>query len=146
MIDDDMANSDDLEAYSPSVQNIDTVITLIAVFHIVGGILTIPLVYIVFSSSFFEAPVIVTFMILAMGSILALTVPISIALGWAIWSLQPWAWKVAVVVNVLCLFFNIIGGVVLIALLNIILLFALNGTDVKLTLTPINAQGSTDLS
>ena len=146
MIDDDMANSEDLESYSPSVQNINTVITLIAVFHIIAGILTIPLVYIIFTSSFFEAPVIVTFMILAMGSILALTVPISIALGWAIWSLQTWAWKVAVVVNVLCLFFNIIGGIVLIALLNIVLLFALNGTDVKLALTPMITEDSKDLS
>ncbi len=141
-----MANSEDLESYSPSVQNINTVITLIAVFHIIAGILTIPLVYIIFTSSFFEAPAIITFMVLVMGSILSLSVPILIALGWAIWSLQPWAWKVAVVVNALCLFFNIIGGVVLIALLNIILLFALNATDVKLALTPINAQVSTDLS
>ena len=141
-----MADNDELESYSPSVQNFNTVITLIAVFHIIAGILTIPLVYIIFTSSFFEAPAIVTFMVLVMGSILSLSVPILIALGWAIGSLQPWAWKVAVVVNVLCLFFNIIGGVVLIALLNIILLFALNGTDVKLALTPINAQVSTDLS
>ncbi len=146
MIDDDKANSDDLESYSPSVQNINIVITLIAVFHIIAGILTIPLVYIIFTSSFFEAPVIVTLMVLVMGSILSLSVPILFALGWAIWSLQPWAWKVAVVVNVLCLFLNIIGGVVFIALLNIVLLFALNGTDVKLALTPINTQDFIDPS
>ncbi len=133
---DDTANSDELDSYSPSVQKIDTVITLIAVFHIIAGLLTIPLVYIIFSSSALQAPVIVTFMLIAMGTILALTVPISITLGWAIWSLQPWAWKIAVIVNVVCLFFNIVGGIVLIALFNIVLLFALNGTDVKLALTP----------
>lgn len=143
---DDIANSDDLESYSASVDNIDSMIKLIAVLQIIAGILTAPLVYIIFSSSFFEAPVIITFMIMVMGSILALTVPISFALAWGIWSLQPWAWKVAVVVNGICLFLNIIGGVVLIALLNIVLLFALNGTDIKLALTPIETQVFTDPS
>ncbi len=141
---DDTAESDDLESYSSSVQTIDTVITLIAILHIITGLLTIPLVYVIFSSNFFEAPVIVTFLVIVMGAILALTAPISIALGWAIWSLQPWAWKVAMIVNVSCLFLNIIGGVILIALLNIVLLFALNGTDVKLALTPINTQDFID--
>ncbi|MHA1930108.1 MAG: hypothetical protein ACTSV2_16170 [Candidatus Thorarchaeota archaeon] len=144
---DDMTNGDDLESYASSVQNINTVITLIAVIHIIAGILTIPLVYIIFSSSIFEAPLIVTFMLIFMGSILALTVPISITLGWAIWCLQPWAWKIAMVVNVTCLFLNIIGGIVLIALLNIVLLLALNGTDVKLALTPpTDTQDSIDRS
>ena len=142
---DDMPYSDDLESYAGSVQNTNTVITLIAVVQIITGILTIPLVYVIFSSNVFEAPVIITFMVIVMGSILFLAVPISFALGWAIWSLKPWAWKVAVVVNVLCLFFNIIGGIVLIALLNIVLLFALNGTDVKLALTTTDTQDSIDL-
>jgi len=135
-VSDDIPNSDDLESYTSSVDNINIVITLIAATHIISGILTIPLVYIIFSSSLFEAPVIVTFMQIFMGSILALTVPISITLGWAIWSLQPWSWKFAMVVNIVCLFLNIIGGIVLIALLNIVLLLALNGTDVKLALIP----------
>ena len=133
-----MSSSDDLDSYATSVQNIDTVITLIAVLHVIAGILTIPIVYTVFSSSLYEASAIVAVTILVMGSILALTVPISITLGWAIWSLQSWAWKVAMVVNVVGLFFNIIGGIVLIALLNIVLLVALNATDVKIELTPID--------
>ena len=139
-----MPSSDDLDSYAASVQNIYTVIKLIAVLHVIAGILTIPIVYISFLSSLYEAPAIVAFMIIVIGSILALTVPISITLGWAIWTLQSWAWKVAMVVNVVGLFFNIIGGIVLIALLNIVLLVALNGTDVKLALTPIDNQDPID--
>lgn len=141
---DDMPNSDDLESYAASVQNINIVITLIAVGHVIAGTLTIPLIYVIFSSNMYLAPLIVTFMIMAMRAIFTLTVPISFALGWAIWRLKPWAWKVAVGVNIVWLFLNIIGGIVLIALLNIILLFALNGTDVKLALTPIDTQDSID--
>lgn len=129
---------DDLESYSTEVDNIDRVITLIALFHIIVGMLAIPVVYIIFTSNLFQAPLIVTVMVIIQGSMLALSVPIAFVLGWAIWSLQPWAWKIAVIVNVVFLIFNIIGGIILIALLNIVLLFALYGPDVRLTLAPID--------
>ncbi len=132
----EIPNSDGLDSYASAVQNINIVITFIAVGHVIAGILTIPLIYVTYSSNIYLAPLIVTFLIIATRAIFTLTVPISFALGWAIWRLKPWAWKVAVGVNIVWLFLNIIGGIVLIALLNIILLFALNGTDVKLALTP----------
>ena len=76
LVSEDMPSSVDLDSYAASVQNIDTVIKLIAVLHVIAGILTIPIVYIVFSSSLYEAPANVAFMIIVMGSILALAVPI----------------------------------------------------------------------
>ncbi|MHA1575799.1 MAG: hypothetical protein ACTSU3_00420, partial [Candidatus Thorarchaeota archaeon] len=133
----DTNSSDVLEAYSADVDNIDVVITAIASSHIITGILTIPLVYIIFTSDLFQAPVIITIIAIVMGAILAVSIPIWFILGWAIWSLQPWIWKIAVIVNVVFLLVNILGGIILIAMLNIILLFALYASDVRLTLTPI---------
>jgi len=137
-------NLEDLESYSAEVDNIDRVITLIALFHIVAGLLTIPLVYNIFMSNLFQAPVIVTLLVIIRGSVLALSVPILFVLGWAIWSLQRWVWKVAIIVNVVLLSFNIIGGVILIAILNIVLLFALYGPDVRLALTHLDIQTYSD--
>jgi len=137
-------NLEDLESYTAEVDNIDRVITLIALFHIVAGLMTIPLVYNIFMSNLFQAPVIVTLLVIIRGSVLALSVPILFVLGWAIWSLQRWVWKVAIIVNVVLLSFNIIGGVILIAILNIVLLFALYGPDVRLALTHLDIQTYSD--
>jgi len=106
--------------------------------------MTIPLVYNIFMSNLFQAPVIVTLLVIIRGSVLALSVPILFVLGWAIWSLQRWVWKVAIIVNVVLLSFNIIGGVILIAILNIVLLFALYGPDVRLALTHLDIQTYSD--
>lgn len=137
-------NLDDLESYSDEVDSIDRVITLIALFHVVTGLLTIPVVYSIFMSDLFQAPVIVTLLVIIHGSVLAVTIPVVFVLGWAIWSLQSWAWKVAIIVNVVFLIFNVIGGVILIAILNIVLLFALYGSDVRLALTHIDEQDYSD--
>lgn len=136
----DRDNSDDLESYYAEVDNIDNTISLMALVHIITGLLTIPLIYNIITSDIFQAPVIITVIAIIQGSILVFSVPVWFVIGWAIWSLQPWVWKVAVIVNVVFLFFNIIGGIILIAIMNIVLLFALYGSDVRLALTPIDTR------
>jgi hypothetical protein len=126
---------ENLDSYNYSSKNIDSVISLLAGFHVITGLLTIPQVYAALSTSLIEAPTAIVFMYLSIGIVLAATVPFYIVIGGAIWSLQSWAWRVAVVVNVICLFFNLFGGVILTAILNIVLLLILNNSDVRLALS-----------
>ena len=134
----ELPNPEDFDNYSYSVKDIDTVVSLIAIFHAITGVLTFPLAYFILSSGPLQAPVIVIFMLMLEGAVLVVTIPVYIIIGVAIWSLQTWAWKVAVIINVVCLFFNIMGGVVLTAILNILLLLALNNSNVRLALAPMD--------
>ncbi|MGY5872468.1 MAG: hypothetical protein RTV72_09500 [Candidatus Thorarchaeota archaeon] len=127
----------DLDSYSSSVSGIDRVIKLVALLHILTGILTIPPLNAMLSFNFFQAPVIVTILAFILVSILALSIPIFIILGWAILTLQTWVWRISVIFNVVCLIIYIIPGIVLVAIMNIILLLLLNGSDVRLALNPI---------
>ncbi|TFH08219.1 MAG: hypothetical protein E4H14_06865 [Candidatus Thorarchaeota archaeon] len=136
---DDVSYPTDIDSYSYPTKNVDVVIGLIAIFHAITGVLTFPLVYLIFSASFLGAPLEIAFLMIIQGAILAATIPVYLVLGWALWKIQPWAWKVAVIINILCLVFNIVGGVVLTAILNILLLLALNASDVRLGLAPIDS-------
>ena len=138
MIDEEVDTIEDIESYSPSVQKIDTVITVLAVIHIFAGILAIPTVMILFTSSIYQVPLIITIMILIDGSVLIASIPLYLILGWAIWSLQPWAWKISVMTNIVFLLTYLIGGIILPALLCIVFLFALYSSDVRQALAPIN--------
>lgn len=128
-----------IDSYSYPTKNIDVVINLIAIFHAITGVLTFPLVYIIFSADFLGVPLEILFILILQGGILGVTIPVYIVLGWAIWTVQPWAWKIAVIINVVCLLFNIIGGAVLTAILNILLLLALNASDVRSEMAPIDS-------
>jgi len=134
--DDEMDLLEDIESYSPSVKNIDTVITVIAVLHVLSGIIAIPIAYVLLSTNIFQAPVIITILMLIDIALLITSVPLYFILGWAIWSLQPWAWKVAIITNVILLTIYVIGEMILPALLNIVFLFALFSSDVRLALAP----------
>ena len=138
MIDDDSDSIQDIELYSPSVQKIDTVITVTAVLHIFSGILAVPIILSLFATNIFQAPFIVTYILLIEGSILITSIPLYFILGWAIWSLQPWAWKLAVISNIVLLLVYLLGGIILPALLCIVFLFALYSSEVRQALTPIN--------
>lgn len=138
VIDEEVDTIEDIESYSPSVQKIDTVITVLAVIHIFAGILAIPTVMILFTSSIYQVPLIITIMILIDGSVLIASIPLYLILGWAIWSLQPWAWKISVMTNIVFLLTYLIGGIILPALLCIVFLFALYSSDVRQALAPIN--------
>ena len=129
-------NRDDTDSHSYSNKNSDSVITVIAIFHFLTGILTIPLIYAIFSSTMMQAPILYIFMVWVEGVILVATIPLYILLGIAIWRVQSWAWKAAVIANLVCLIFNIVGGVILIAILNIVLVLALNNSDVRSALNP----------
>jgi hypothetical protein len=132
--------SEDLESYSKSVDSMELIITLIAILHIITGLLVIPIVNTIFTSNIFQAPLIVTVLVILQGSILAVTMPLYIILGWAILRIQSWAWKFSVIVNSVCLVLNIFGGFVIIACMNIILIFLLFGSDVQLALSPFEEE------
>ena len=138
VVDDELENLEDLDSYSPSIQNIDTVINVIAAIHIFSGVISIPIVYIVFSQNIYLVPVSIIIMILITEAALIASIPLYFIIGWAIWSLQRWAWKVSIITNLILLILNLIGGVILTALINIVLLFALFGSDVKQALSPID--------
>jgi hypothetical protein len=131
---------EDIESFSPSIQNMDFTINAIAVLHVISGILAIPTIIILFSLGIFQAPVIVVMMLLFDGAMLITSVPLYFILGWAIWSIQPWAWKVSVITNIAFLVLNLLGALILPALLNIVYLFALNSIDVRLALAPIDDE------
>ena len=133
---DDTDTPDEFDSYSASISSIDTVITFLAILHILTGILAIPQAYSIFTSDIFQAPIIVTVVVIILGSLLSLAIPILFILGWAIWSLQSRAWKFAVIFNIILLVITISGQIVLIAIMNIILLLILNSADVRLTLKP----------
>lgn len=130
-LNDDEHHPLDIDSYVYPTTNIDVVISLVAIFHVLTGVLTFPIVYITFSTNLMGLPLEIIFILIIQGAILAATIPVYIVLGWAIWTLRPWAWKVAMIINFLCLVLNILGGVVLIAILNILLLLALNASDVR---------------
>jgi len=132
----DIPSPDDIDSYSSSAKYVDSVIKGIAIIHILASILTFPLVYAIFTSTIFQAPVSYISLLLVEGAVLVVTIPLYIVLGIAIWLVQRWAWKVAIIVHVICLIFNLFGAVILTAILNIVLLLALNSTDVKLALQP----------
>jgi len=138
VIDEEIDIIEDIESYSPSVQKIDTVITVLAVIHIFAGILAVPTAMILFTSNIYQVPLIVSIMILIDGSILIASIPLYLILGWAIWSLQPWAWKIAVIANIVFLLIYLIGGIILPALLCIVFLSALYSSDVRQALAPID--------
>jgi len=138
VIDDEFDNLEDIESYSPSVQNMNVVINVIAALHVFLGIIAIPVVYLIFTFNIFLAPIIIIIVNLFIGAILIISIPLYFIIGWAIWSLQPWAWKVSVIANAMFLIVNLIGVIILIALLNIVFLFALFSSDVKLALRPMD--------
>jgi hypothetical protein len=124
-------NLDDFESSSHHRKNVDSVISGIAITHVITGILTIPTVYSIFTSAIMQGPWWYSFLMMLEGSALSVTIPLYIILGVAIWLVREWAWKIAVITNVLCMILNIFGQIVLLAILNIILLLALNNTDVR---------------
>ncbi|TFH06780.1 MAG: hypothetical protein E4H14_10030 [Candidatus Thorarchaeota archaeon] len=138
MSNDEIEMLEDIESYSPSVQNINTVINVVAALHIFSGIIAIPIAYLLFSAFTFQVPLIIVITILIVEAVLITSIPLYFIISWAIWSLQSWAWKVAIIANVIFLILNLIGGIILPALLNIVFLFALFGSDVKLALIPLN--------
>jgi len=138
VIDDDFDNLEDIDSYSPSVQNINLVISAIAALHVFLGIITILIAYLIFTFNIFLAPLIIIVVNLIIGAILIASIPLYFIIGWAIWSLQPWAWKVSVIANMIFLIINLIGAIVLTALLNIVFLFVLFSSDVKQALAPID--------
>jgi len=138
VIDDEPDNLEDIESYSPSVQNINIVINVLAALHVFSGIIAIPIAYLIFTFNIFLAPLIITVVNLIIGAILITSIPLYFIIGWAIRSLQPWAWKVSVIANMIFLIINLIGAIVLTALLNIVFLFVLFSSDVKQALAPMN--------
>ena len=127
---------DHYEASPTQVKNIDSAITGIAIGHIFTALVTFPIVYVIFTNPPSTSLVMYIFLAMLVGVILAAAIPLYIIIGIAIWRLYGWAWKVAVAVNILCLIFNIGSQVVLLAMLNIVLLLALNNTDVRNALQP----------
>ena len=108
---------DDIDSYSSS-KNVGFVVKGVSIFHILTGVLTIPLVYDIFTFRLFQALPINSLYQMLVGSILLITIPLYIILGIAIWLAQPWVWKASVIANILCLIFNIFGLVILTAILN----------------------------
>ena len=102
----------------------------------ITGLCAIPIAYTIFTSNIYMAPVIVTFLLIVQGAVLIASLPLYLLLGWGIWWIKPWVWRVSVIVNSVLLIVNIVGGVVLIALLNIILLLGLYAPDVRTALLP----------
>ena len=137
-MDDEIDAHDDIELYAPSIQTIDTIITVIAALHVFAGIIPIPILITLSSLNIFEAPLIITIMIFIEGAILLGSIPVYFILGWAIWSLQSWAWKTAVIANGVFLLTYIIGGLILPALLAIVFIFTLYASDVRSALASIS--------
>ena len=133
----EIPDRDDIDSHSNSSKNIDSVITLIAVFHVLTAILTLPMVYAIFASPMMQGPLFYIFLIWVEGVLLGATLPVYILLGIAIWRVQSWAWKVSMIVNAICLIFNIFGAAILPAILNIVLLLVLNNRDVRFALASI---------
>ncbi|MGY5858378.1 MAG: hypothetical protein RTU63_03340 [Candidatus Thorarchaeota archaeon] len=134
----EISDPDDIDSHYNITKNVDSVITVIAFIHVLAGVLTFPLVYFIFTSTMIQAPVFYIFLVMVDGVVLAITIPVYIVVGIAIWRIQSWAWKISVITNVIFLVINIFGSVILTAILNIILLLALNNEDVKLALRPIS--------
>jgi hypothetical protein len=122
---------DEYESTSHHTNGKDSVISAIAIIHIITGIVTIPIAFEFLTSAHTTGPIWYGFLVTVESSILLVTIPLYIILGIAIWFVREWAWKIATITNVLCMIFNIFGQVVLLAILNIILLLALNNIDVR---------------
>lgn len=122
---------DDFDSSSHRSKNIDSLITMIAITHIITGILTIPIVYTIFTYEQTQGPVWYMFLVMIEVPILAITIPLYFMLGISIWLGREWVWKIAAITNVICLIFNVFEQIILTAILNIILLLALNNTDVR---------------
>ncbi|MGY5881460.1 MAG: hypothetical protein RTV31_14505 [Candidatus Thorarchaeota archaeon] len=137
MGEDEIDAFEDIESYAPSITSIDTTITLIALLHIFAGIIPIPILMTLFSTDIYQVPLIITYTILIAGAVLVGSIPLYFILGWAIWSLQRWAWKIAVIANVVFLLVYLMISLVLPALLSIVFIFALYSSDVKAALAPI---------
>jgi len=136
----EIPDRDDIGSHSYT-KNVDSVVTGIAIVHVITGMLTLPIIYVIFSSTTIQAPILYIFMVWIEVVILVATIPLYILLGIAIWRVQSWAWKVAVIANVIFLIFNIVGAVILPAILNIVLLLALSNQDVRSALKPIDQEG-----
>ena len=131
MSEDEIYTLENLESYSPTVQRIDTTLTAIAAIHILVGIISFIIAYIIFSVNIYPGPIVISIILFIEGVTLIIMTPLYFILAWAIWKRAPWAWKVALIVNSIFLLLNLVSGVILPALLNIVLLFALYSPDVR---------------
>jgi hypothetical protein len=126
---------DELDYYGPHVRKIDLAVNALALFHVIYGVLAIITISVLININIYENPIIVTLIILANTTALIIALPLFIILGWGIWSLQPWAWKVAVIANIVYLILTLLGSIVLLTILNIIFILILYSTDIEFALT-----------
>ena len=129
----------DLESYEASTyrsKNVDSVVTIISVSHILTAIVSIPIIYFIFMDSPGTGPVLYIFLTMLAGAALVVAIPLYVIIGLAIWKVQGWSWRVAVIVNVMFLLFNIATQIILLAMLDVVLLLALNNSDVRNALQP----------
>lgn len=123
----------EIDSYSSSTSNVNSVINLLALLHFFTGLLFIPYIQIIFSQSIYPGPTFFTFFAYLVGGLLLMTLPIFFILGLAIWTRRLRAWKASVITNAICLILTLFSYIIFPAMLNIVLLLMLNSTDVRTT-------------
>ncbi len=120
-----------IDSYSNAIDNTDFTINILAILHIITGLLFIPYIWSIFSHGFYPGNVLFLFLTYFTFGLLVSTLTFFCIIGLAIWKVRSWAWKTSVIVNAICLFLSIMGQLIFPAMLNIILLLMLNNNEVK---------------
>ncbi len=130
-MEDEDTSYEDLNIYSEDVDEMDFKVIFVAVISFCCGILGILIAILNFSIVFYPGPLILLIAAVSLFVIICTLGILSLITAWALWQLEPWAWRAAMAVSIASLVFDLISLTLIPLVLNAFLIYLLRDHQLK---------------